>query len=102
MHVPRRMMLALVECTIFQHYDLGAPMKYPPHYGAEQNLAAATQCDQNDRYRGLRGRQDDWAGPHRDTKLWKLARHQCPDLVDIRIGQRRVSDIRTTICFRIN
>ena len=49
-------------------------MKYPPHYGPEQNLAAATQCNHNDRSRGLRGRQDDWAGPHRDTKLWKLAR----------------------------
>jgi hypothetical protein len=43
-HVLRRMTLAQTECTIFQriHYDLGAPMKYPPHHGAEQNLAAAT------------------------------------------------------------
>ena len=43
-HVPRRMMLAQTERAIYQcvHRDLGAPMKYPPHYGAEENLAAAT------------------------------------------------------------
>ena len=80
-HVLRRTTLAQTECTIFQriHYDLGAPMKYPPHHGAEQNLAAATQCNQDDRHRGLRGQQDDWTGPHRDTKLWKLAHYECAD-----------------------
>jgi hypothetical protein len=56
-HVLRRMLLVQTECSIFQriHYDLGAPMKYPPHHGAEQNLASATQRNQDDRRRGLRG-----------------------------------------------
>ena len=75
-------------------------MKYPSHYGTEQNLAAATQCDQNDRSRGLRGRQDDWAGPHRDTKLWKLARTisaQISSILESGSGAFQMSERRSSL-----